>query len=370
MGYFAEKDFFEDPELIEMVTRVFSGDLVLDWFGAASERVKCVPHDYRRGFTFDDTNVGSYGYSQLPELIRDNYSMAARGSERVGRLPDLGYLVNRKSDVWADGCAALYEEAKSRRWAPAVDVPWGKLAESPLPREIEASTAQLATFFEETALAVMEFPSRWVYIINQEFIELKSFLCAQMIDEARHIEVFRKRALAGGQGLKRASRTAEQALKEIVFGDSYAEGSVACNVLLASLLLNVLRHAGAVTPSAVDAKIYRLVGQDVARALAYGTEALGYHVRHRHGAAAAMHDFLDQTEHTWLGIAGSNELIAPLAVLTAGSTERTALAAAMRRVGFTLRQAANEYFQHLEKAGVTGRAERSRIPGLLARVAG
>ena len=87
--------------------------------------------------------------------------------------------------------------------------------------------AQLCTTLEEIALVVMEFPSRWVFAINQEFLELKSYLCAQMIDEARHVEVFRKRALAGGQGLKRASAGVEQALKEILFAETYPEGVLA-----------------------------------------------------------------------------------------------------------------------------------------------
>jgi len=370
MGFFAEKDFFEDVELLEKVTKTMSGELSLDWLDAATERVKCAPQDTRRGFTMDDINVGSYGYSSLPELIRNNYSMAARGSERVGQLPDLGYVVNRKSDVWADAAAALYEEAKSRRWVPAVDVAWGTLHESPLPPALEAATAQLATFLEEMSLGRMEFPSRWVAIINQEFIELKSLLCAQMIDEARHVEVFRKRALAGGQGLKRASATAEQALKEMVFGDSYAEGSVACNVLLGSLLLGVLGHAGAVTVSAVDQKIFRLVGQDVGRALAYGSAALAYHVAHRPGACDAMHDFLDHTEHTWLGVAASRELIEPLAILTAGGTDRAAVQNAMQKIGFTLERSLASYLAHLEKAGVKDRSRRSRLPQVLAAARG
>ena len=75
--------------------------------------------------------------------------------------------------------------------------------------------AQLCTFLQECATVVMGIAAHWVYSINQEFLELKSYLSAQIFDQARHIEAFRKRALAGGQGLKRASVTAEQALKEI-----------------------------------------------------------------------------------------------------------------------------------------------------------
>src|SRR3989449_3513388 len=140
--------------------------------------------------------------------------MAARGSALVAKLPDLGYTINRRSDVWADNVVGLYEEAKARRWAPAVDIPWGELDTAADPLR-EAAMAQACTLLEEVALVAMEVPSRWVFSINQEFLELKSFLCAQMIDEARHVEACRKRALASGQGLGRASVSAEQALKEL-----------------------------------------------------------------------------------------------------------------------------------------------------------
>src|SRR2546428_10077690 len=88
----------------------------------------------RRGFTNEDYIVGPFGYEAIAEFIRNRYSMAARGSVLVAKLPDLGYTVNRRSDVWSDNVVALYEEAKARRWAPAVDVPWAELTAGTPPR--------------------------------------------------------------------------------------------------------------------------------------------------------------------------------------------------------------------------------------------
>ena len=226
MSFYLEKDYFADEELFNLVNQVMQGNLTLHWFEAKTERVRAVPKNPRRGLTYEDVNIGSYGYDAIFETLRDRYTMAPRGSEIWGRLPDLGYTVNRKSDVWSDNVAELYEEAKSRRWAPAVDLPWDRLDAAELPAETEASVAQLATTLEEIALVGLEMPSRWVSAINQEFLAMKSFLCAQMIDQARHLEAFRKCALAGGQGLKRASVAAEQALKEILFAETYPAASL------------------------------------------------------------------------------------------------------------------------------------------------
>jgi hypothetical protein len=365
MAYFAEKDFFEDPELFALTQRVFAGELTLGWYNVATEKVACRPHDIARGFTYEDCNVGSYGYSQLPEFVRDNYSMAARGSAMVPGLPDLGYTINRKSDVWSDNVAALYEEAKARRWTPAVDIDWAALQAAPLPAALEAAMSQLCTTLEEIALVMMEFPSRWVFSINQEFLELKSYLCAQMIDEARHVEVFRKRALAAG-GLKRASVTAEQALKEILCGETYPEASLGCNVMLASLALGIFRQCASVSP--VDAKIFRLCTQDTARELAYGMGQIRYHLREQPHRAEFLHDYLDRTEHTFLGIAGSPELLEPLIVLAGRGTSKAALQDGTRRVRQFLQHTVREYLERLTAVGLDRRT-RSRLPGFVAATA-
>jgi hypothetical protein len=364
MAYFAAKDFFDDPELIEFQQKIFSGNLTLSWYEANTEKVLCGLRDSARGLTYDDCNVGSYGYDSIPEFVRNHYSMAARGSEIVPGLPDLGYTINRKSDVWSENVAALYEESKTRRWVPAVDVPWRLLKEKPLPDDLEIATGQLCTFLEEIALVVMEMPSRWVFSINQDFLELKSYLCAQMIDEARHVEVFRKRALAGGKGLKRASATSEQALKEILFAETYPEASLSCNVMLNSLVLGVFRHAAAVGPSEVDRRIFRLAMQDTAREIAYGVGHIRYHLEHQPHRREFLQDYLDRTEHTFFGIAASRELIEPLIILSGGGLAKDQVAQGLVRVRRMLARTVSEYLERTAACGLD-RKTRTQLTRLL-----
>ncbi|HJU09654.1 MAG TPA: hypothetical protein VJ728_02195, partial [Candidatus Binataceae bacterium] len=236
MAFYADKDYTEDQSVLDAMAAVMQGNLTLHWFNANTEKIKAAPIDSRRGLSYQDVNVGSYGYSGIPEFVRNQQSMAARGSEKTGKLPDLGYLVNRKSDVWSDNVVTLYEESKARRWAPALDIPWAEL-DRPLPAELEQACAQLYTFAQECALVALHFPSRWVALINQEFIELKSFMCAQMLDAARLLEAFRKRALYGGVGLGRASAAAEQGLKEWLWADTYPQGSLSINLILSGFTL-------------------------------------------------------------------------------------------------------------------------------------
>lgn len=368
MSYFAAKDFFEDDELVEFVSSILSGNLTLSWYDVQTARVKARPSDPRRGLTYADCNLGPYGWDAIPEFVRNRNSMAARGSVLPPGLPDLGYVVNRRSDVWADNVAALYEEAKARRWAPAVDIPWGELLAHRDPVR-DAAIAQACTLLEEVALVAMEAPARWVFVINQEFLELKSFLCAQMIDEGRHVEACRKRALVSGQGLGTASVAAEQALKELLSAETYPEASVATNLLLASFVLAMYRALAALAVPRADRLLWTLSMQDVARSVAYGTAHARWHRRHQPGRAEALAEYLDRSEHTVLGIAGSSEFLEPLVVLAAGSLEPAALARGSAFARRWFARAVEEYFERCAAAGLGDRRGRSRLTAVVASLA-
>src|SRR5580698_6005994 len=117
------------------------GHLGLHWYEAKTERIAGRPSDPKRGLTYQDLNVGTYGYTDIPEDVRTSQSMVSRGSEKVGKLPDMGYVVNRKSDVWSDNVAELYEAVKARRWVPATNIPSTDLHTDPLAPELELARA-------------------------------------------------------------------------------------------------------------------------------------------------------------------------------------------------------------------------------------
>jgi len=353
MSYYAEKYFFEDEATIEANQRLSEGKLVLDWFDVDAEKVRVVPADWQRGLTYDDCNVGRYGWDAIPENVR--------GSVLVPGLPDLGYTVNRKSEVWSDNCARLYEESKSRRWAPAVDIDWERVRANPLSPACTLAMRQLCTALEEIALGILEFPGRWVFWINQEFLELKSLHCAHMIDQARHVEVFRKRAMTIG-GLGRASVAIEQAMKEIISADNYTAGAMSVYLMLNSLVLGIFRTASSV--SDVDAKMFRLCMQDTARQVAYATGQLSYFLGQHPVKASLLHEHLDETEHTMAGILAAPELVEPLIVLAGGGTTDAEVARGRAKVSAMHHGVIDEYFERLAAVGLSRRG-RSRLDEIL-----
>ena len=367
MAFYADKDYTEDQAVLDAMNAVMQGNLTLHWFNAHTEKTRAQATDLRRGLTYQDLDLGSYGYSSIPEFVRDEQSMVARGSEKVGKLPDMGYLVNRKSDVWSNNVSALYEESKARQWAPAVDVPWTELDAHPLKAELETACAQLYTFAQECALVAMDFPSRWVALINQEFIELKSFMCAQMLDAARLLEAFRKRSLYGGAGLGRASASAEQGLKEWLWADSYPQGSLCINLILGGFTLAVYRQVAAFAPSRVDRAIMRYAMQDAARHVSYGTDALRYHLQVQPEQRLALNTYLDSAEHVMVALLGNPELLEPLILICGRGIEHDQVKAGCAAVAKFVGLVEREYRERLGYAGLD--RSRSSLARIVSQIA-
>ena len=71
----------------------------------------------------------------------------------------------------------------------------------PLPDDIERAQCQLATFLTEVEFVAADVPGRWVANTTPDYFEPRMFLITQIMDESRHLDVFRKRAFANGGGL-------------------------------------------------------------------------------------------------------------------------------------------------------------------------
>src|SRR5581483_3799286 len=78
-------------------------------------------------------------------------------------------------------------------------IPWNHLPK--LPVVLEAAVCQIMTFLTENEFAALYVPSRFIPRIHPHYHEVVQVLAVQIVDEARHAEVFTRRAEAGGLGL-------------------------------------------------------------------------------------------------------------------------------------------------------------------------
>jgi hypothetical protein len=348
--------------LQENAERLTRGQFSLHWLdtkGSSWGARRAKPSS--RGLTYTDTNrLPSAGEPPAHATWRN---FAPRGSIRepyADRMPTIDdYVVTERGEVWADNVITLYEEAKARQWNATRDIPWSEL--KPLPEDLEKATCQLCTFLTEVEFVAGDFPAKWLYRTPQDFLEVKSFLATQIMDEARHQEVFRKRALAGG-GLLHASPGFEWALKAILEAPTHTMGTFLLNLLGEGLVLSIFRSGEMIAKTHVDKEIFRRCLQDEARHVSYGVlELKGYLDTHpnRELALEEMHRFADVGEQVILTAFTEAALVEPVAVLLGGGLDK--IDQGMEGMARLWSMFIDEYLQRCERAGFP-RRERCRIP--------
>lgn len=361
MSYLSTVDFAEDREFVDRFQRTMRGDLELSWMDADREKVGCRPQNERRGLTFRDLDVGSYGYSEMPELIRHNRGFAPRGAALPEGLPDLQADVNRKSEVWAYNVEGYYEEAMTRQWNATTDIPWAELQSAELSEPIGKAYAQLLTFLTEVEMIATDVPAKWMGRLNADFFEVKNFIATQAMDEARHAEIFRKRALSTGWGLMRASRHNEHNLKFLRDADSFAEASLTLHLQAEGMVLTLFRFSEYISPTEADKKLFRLVMQDEARHVGYGMQHLKWVLDHFPERRETIHHHLDEAENFVFGAGYATEVLEPFIILAGKGMTKECIAEGTRITNaFQLKQS-EEYFERLAKCGLPERRERSRL---------
>lgn len=359
MAYYAPKDFVRNPELLDSIVEIFRGRMDLKWMHADTEKVRFRPSHPDRGLVYDDTNHGSYGWDAIPEKIRHNFSMAPRGAFMPPGLPHLGYNINRKSEVWSDAAPGLYEEAKSRHWVPTRAVPWEALAASSGSEDRERALAQIYTGLTSIAIALQDIPSKWVWHINHEMVELKSWMCAQMMDAAQLADAFRKRAIAGGAGLGHDQAPLGELLKGVLDAGTFPCASIGANLVLAGLVQVLLRQIGSVSPNDADQTLARFGVQDVSRMLSYGTSHLRSLLAARPHERKALCGHLDEIENLVIGLLGSPLFFSSLAVATGGSREKAGVAGP--EIVRLYRVFADEHRARCQAAGLERPADRTPL---------
>jgi hypothetical protein len=261
---------------------------------------------------------------RLPAAIAgrppQTWGLAARGALVESGCPSFHFALAEKTEVWAPEAARIYAQAAAAQWDPARAIPWDEPFE--LPEEVESAVVQIMTYLIENETAALLIPARFVAQLHPHFRETMQALAIQVADEARHIEVFTRRAVLkrGEPGISTAGGQAS--LQTIVEQPVFAIASFLLSVLgegtFLSLLWFIERHA----PDPVTAKVCQLAAQDEARHVAFGIGHLREHLKtdpsYRHALASAVRRRHRQLQDT----AGLNpEVFESLVLLAAGSWE-------------------------------------------------
>jgi len=255
-----------DPKVLEQLRTEPEVELDLSWLNPGTESGVHARPD-KHGLTVEAIQIGSYG--QVPERT-DNYNMRPRGAAARPGAPRLGLRWIEKGQSWSQAVLMLYEEAQQRQWSSATDIPWEKLEE--LPDDIELAMCQLCTFLTQVEFIAGDVPGRWIRHISPDHYEVALFLATQIMDEGRHLDVFRKRALANGCGLLEAGPGATGFL----YDQDFVEMTATLHILGEGFVQSVFRMGELLSPTEVEKRMFRLAAQDESRHVAFGVMHVKY----------------------------------------------------------------------------------------------
>jgi hypothetical protein len=323
-------------------------ELDLSWLDDARAERGIAAKPGKRGLTLDEINVASYG--EVP-AESTNQTARPRGAATRAGVPHTGYYIRDAANVWSKNATLLYEEAVTRQWSSATDIPWQDLA--PLPDDLERAMCQLCTFLTEVEFIAGDTPSQWLPKISNDHFETKLFLSTQIMDEARHLDVFRKRALANGGGLMRSSPTTN--LRTIINARDFTEMSSIMHVQAEGFVQSMFRMGELVASNDVEKRIFRMCAQDESRHLGFGVMHLKFVLETQPERREEIHSYFDTAERTDPHHGTFGQTVAESLVMLLGKGDmdeggRLLMALQRRQV--------NEYMQRLKTAGLGERRER------------
>jgi len=259
------------------------------------------------------------------------WGLAARGALVEAGGPPFPFALNEKSAVWTESAAAIYRQAVASQWDPNTAVDWDEPFE--LPEEVEAAVVQVMTYLIENENAALVVPARFLGQIHPHFREVVGVLAVQVADEARHVEVFTRRAELKGRPLGLSTASGQASLLTLLEEPDFALAHFLLSVLGEGTFLSLLSFLERHAPDSVTRRVTHLALSDEARHVAFGMAHLEAVLADDPGLrprlATAVRRRHDALSHT----AGLNaEVFDALVILAAGSFTPSAVADGFARV--------------------------------------
>jgi TusA-related sulfurtransferase len=246
------------------------------------------------------------------------WGLAARGATVEAGSPEFDFHLVDKIEVWADDAARLYAQAVAAQWDPKTAIPWD--AKFDLDGDVEDAVVQLMTYLIENETAALIIPSRFIAQLHPHFREVMQLLAVQAADEARHIDIFTKRALMKRDHLGLSTSGGQASLKTLVDEPEFAIASFLLSVLGEGTFLSLLWFIERYAPDPVTAAVAKLAAQDEGRHVAFGIAHLTQHLNNDPGFRPHLADSVRRRHDALQHTAGLNaEVFDALVLLAAGS---------------------------------------------------
>jgi hypothetical protein len=253
------------------------------------------------------------------------WGLAARGAQVEAGAPAFAFRYAAREEVWSDDAARLYLQAAGAQWDPQTAIGWD--APCDLPDEVEDAVVQVMTYLIENETAALLVPARFLAQIHPHFREVLQLLAVQAADEARHIEVFTRRALLKRANPALSTAGGQASLKTLIDEPDFAMASFLLSVLGEGTFLSLLWFLREHAPDPITRQVAQLAAQDEARHVAFGLSHLRRHIAADPALMGRLAMAVETRHRALQDTAGLNEeVFDALVVLAAGGFEHADLA--------------------------------------------
>jgi hypothetical protein len=266
--------------------------------------------------------AGSYAPDGIADRPGAIWGLAARGALIESGGPPLHFDIEEKDLVWADLAPRLYAQAAANQWDPASAVDWD--AEFALPEDVEAAVVQVMTYLVENEQVALIVPARFLGRIHPHFREVLQVLAVQAADEARHVEVFARRAGLRGLPLGVSGAGGRASLATLLEEPDFALASFLLSVLGEGTFLNLLGFLEVHAPDPVSRRVTQLARQDESRHVAFGMAHLEHQASLDESLLGRLRGAVERRHDVLMDTAGLNQSVFDALVLLAAGSWRPA----------------------------------------------
>jgi hypothetical protein len=183
------------------------------------------------------------------------------------------------------------------------------------------------TYLVENEQAALVIPARLLARVHPHFREVLQLLATQAADEARHMEVFTRRALLRGGELGTSSAGGRASLATLLAEPDFSLASFLLSVLGEGSFLSLLSFLDDNAPDPVTRQVTRLARQDEARHVAFGVAHLEHSCRVDPSLRGRLRAAVERRHDALTDTAGLNaDVFDSLVILAAGGWTTDAIA--------------------------------------------
>jgi TusA-related sulfurtransferase len=213
----------------------------------------------------------------MPDRADPATGFAPRGTSVEAGGPSYPFNLVERAHLAPPEVAELYDQAVAAQWDASRDIPWARVGtHAP---EMDSAIRQIMSFLAENELSALYLPSKFISRIHPAYVEVAMFLATQLQDEARHIDVFLKRArLAAGVAI--SSVATSRSLLSLLQLQDFSESAFLLSVLGEGTFLDLLSFIERYAPDEATAELVRRARNDESRHVHFGLAHIRYALSH------------------------------------------------------------------------------------------